>query len=81
LVKPQIGFSVTGNIVNEKKDKNCSMCLALLPLIIIKPGPGLIQTRNRIPGFMDQPEKIKKKSFNISYKKIHINIDYTYYEV
>jgi len=46
---------VTGNIVNEKKDKNCSMCLALLPLIIIKPGVGLIWTRGRVPGFMNQP--------------------------
>jgi hypothetical protein len=54
--------------------------------IVIKPGPGVDPAKGPGPGFQGStrinPEKLKKKkSFNISYEKIHVNIDYTNYEI
>ena len=57
----------------------------LAATIVIKPGPGVDPAKGPGPGFQGStrvnPEKLKKKKFNISYEKIHVNIDYTYYEV
>jgi hypothetical protein len=37
--------------------------------IVIKPGPGLIRPRGRIPGFIGQPGKLKKIKVLIFYMK------------
>jgi hypothetical protein len=50
--------------------------------IVIKPGLGVDPAKEPGPGFHGStrinPEKLKKKKFNISYEKINVNIGYTY---
>ena len=62
--------------------------MQVLSCIVIKLGLGVDPAKGPGPGFQGstrfnsgQSGKIKKKKFNISYEKIHVNIDYTYYEV
>jgi hypothetical protein len=52
---------------------------------LLNPIRELTWSRDRIPYFIGQlgltRKNLKKLKFNISYEKIYVNIDYTYYEV